>query len=356
MPVDLEFLRDLLSAPGPSGFEEPAQEVVRRYAAAVASPETDVVGNVVAEVNPGGAHQVVITGHVDQIGLQVTWVNDGGFVYFDAIGSVAPLLLPGRALVVHGRGGPVRGVVGKKPTHVIPEAERNQAPPLHEQWIDIGAAGRDAALERIGVGDPITFEPNFAELSPGVVACQGLDDRTGVYVAFRALRLYADKPGKARLTALSTVQEETRFLGAMVGARRLAPDVMLVADGDFATDQPEVEPRKAGGALSLGGGVVLARGGATNPRLLTLALEVAAAEGVPVQVKAYPSETSTDNDVLQAAGVGTAAMNIGVAIRYMHSPNEVCATADLEAAAQLVAALARRIGEVVEPGYFVPRV
>jgi len=354
MTVDLEFLRDLLTAPGPSGFEEPVQEVVRRYVAAH-GPATDVVGNVTAEVNPQGSPQVVVTGHADQIGLQVTYIDDDGFVFFDKVGSIAPLLLPGRTVVIQGPRGPVRGVVGKKPTHLIADADRAAAPPLHEQWIDVGAAGRNAAEERVALGDPVTFEANFLELAPGVVASQALDNRTGVYVAFRSLALYAERPGAARLTALSTVQEETRFLGAMVQARRLQPEVMIVVDGDFATDQPEVDARQAGGELRCGAGPCLARGGATNPRLFALAAEVAAAEGIPVQVKAYPGETATDNDVLQAAGLGTAALNIGVPIRYMHSPSEVCDASDLETSAHLVAALARRLGEVTEPDFFIPR-
>jgi len=356
MTADVEFLRTLCLAPGPSGFEEPVQEVVRRRVAALAAPRTDVVGNVTAGVNPEGSPHVVVAGHADQIGLQVTYVDDDGFVYFEKLGSIDPLLLPGRAVVIHAAAGPVAGVVGKRPTHMIPEAERGRAPEIHEQWIDIGAAGRDEALRRIAYGDPATFSPSFIELAPGIVAGQAMDDRCGVYCAVRALELYAAEAGAAHLTALSTVQEETRFTGAHAQARQLAPDCMIVIDGDFATDQPEVDPRKAQGAATLGGGPILGRGGASNPRLHVLATEVAAAEGIVVQHKAYPGDTQTDNEVLQIAGGGAAALNIGLPMRYMHSPHEVAHLDDLEASARLVAALARRLGEVFRPGCFVPGV
>jgi endoglucanase len=356
MTADIGFLRELVTAPGPSGFEQPVQEVVRRRIAAVATPETDVLGNVTATVNPGSAPHVVMAAHADQIGLQVTWVDEQGFVYFDRLGSVEPLLLPGRAVVIQGRQGAVDGVVGKRPTHLIPEAERGKAAEVCDQWIDIGAPDRAAALARVACGDPITFSPHFVELAGGIVSGRALDDRGGVYVVVRALELYAGAPGAAALTALSTVQEETRYMGAQVQARRQQPDCMIVVDADFATDQPEVEPRRAGGTLVLGGGPSLGRGGATNPRLLALFEEVAAAEAITVQIKAYPGDTQTDNEHLQTAGAGTAAINLGLPVRYMHSPHEVAHLDDLEASARLVAAFARRVGEVFESGCFTPRV
>jgi len=352
---DVAFLRDLVTAAGPSGFEQPAQEVVRRRVAGVAAPETDVLGNVVATVNPEGAPNLVIAAHVDQIGLQVTWVDDRGYLYFEKLGGVDSLLLAGRAVVVAGRGGPVPGVIGKRPTHMIPEAERGKAPAVNEHWIDIGASGRDDALRRVACGDPVVFEPHFLELGGHVVAGRAIDDRAGVYVVVRALELYAADSGRAALTAVSTVQEETRYMGAHVQSRRQRPDCLVVVDAEFATDQPEVEPRKAGGTAALGGGPTMGRGGGSNGVLFGLVRDVAEAEGIPVQVKAFPGDTQTDNEWLQTAGGGTAALNLGVPVRYMHSPHEVADLDDLEAAARLLAAVARRVGEVFEPGYFTPK-
>jgi endoglucanase len=329
---------------------------VRLWTERFAPCRTDVLGNLTSDVNPEGAPHVVVNAHVDQIGLQVTWVDDAGFVYFDKVGGVDPLLLPGRHMCVRTSAGPVHGVVGKKPTHLIPETDRGKASEIREQWLDIGARSRDEALARIAIGDPITFAPDFVELSGGIVASQAMDDRCGVYVAFRALELYAADPGAARLTALSTVQEETRFAGARGQARVLSPDFMVVIDGDFATDQPTVEPARAQGAAVLGGGPILGRGGASNPRLHALATDVAAAEGIAIQHKAYPGDTQTDNEVLQVAGGGVAALNIGIPMRYMHSPQEVACLDYLEAAARLLAALARRLGEVGGSGSFIPGV
>ncbi len=272
-------------------------------------------------------------------------MDEEGFVSVERIGGVAPPLVPGRHFVIHGRGGPVHAVGGRKPSHIIPLEDRRTAPELHEQFLDIGAAGRDAALARVSVGDPATFTPDFVELSPGIVATQALDDRAGVYVMVRALELYAADPGPAWLAGHATVHEETTFMGAKALALRLRPDVLVVLDGDSCSDTPAAGAKELAGEVRLGAGPVLARGAGSGERLVALAREVAAEEGIPVQVKAYPGETETDADELMADGTA-ATLTVGLPMRYIHSPFEVAAVADLEATARLVAALARRVGDL----------
>ena len=344
MTADIELLRTLCLAPGPSGFEAPVQEVVRRRLAPLGRPAGDPLGNLWLSVGSAAGPQVIMAAHADQIGLIVTFVDEHGYLSVEKIGGVAPLLVPGREFVVHGTRGAVRAVGGRKPTHIIPEAERDTAPPLHEQFLDIGAASREAAQERVAVGDAVTFAPSFVELSPGMVATQALDDRAGVYAVVRALELYAAAPGGSRLTGLSTVHEETTFMGARAQALRTTPDVVIVVDADFCSDTPAADARRLGGEVRLGAGPVLGRGAGSNHALLDLAVAVAAAEGVPVQLKAAPEATSTDADELMAAG-RAATLSLSLPVRYMHSPFEVAHGDDLEAAARLVAALARRLGE-----------
>lgn len=353
MSADAELLRSLCLAPGPTGFEAPAQEVVRRRLAALGDVQADPLGNVWLDVGPAGGPQVVVAAHADQIGLIVTYADEHGYLYVEKIGGVAPLLVPGRHFVIHAAAGPVHAVGGKKPTHIIPADEREKAPPLDEQFLDIGASSQEEALARVAIGDPITFTPEFIELSPGVFGTQALDDRAGVYCLVRALELYAAAPGAARLTGVSTVHEETTFMGAKAQAKRLTPAVMIVVDGDFCSDTPAADAKKLAGEVKLGAGPVLGRGAGSNQRLLALAREVAAAEGIAVQIKAYPEASSTDADELMATGVAT--LSLSLPVRYMHSAFEVAHTGDLEAAARLVAALARRAGEVWAGDSFEPR-
>jgi len=342
----IDLLRGLCLAPGPTGFEAPVQEIVRRRLEALGPVAGDPLGNVWGEVRGGaGSPFVAVAAHADQIGLIVTHVDEDGYVFVARIGGVSPVLVPGRHFVIHARGGDVHAVGGRKPTHIIPLEDRDKVPPLHEQFLDIGARGRAAALERIAVSDPVTFMPDFIELSPGVVATQALDDRGGVYAMIRALELYAEEPGAARLAGFSTVHEETTFMGAKALARRLRPDVVVVLDGDFCSDTPAAGAKELAGAVKLGAGPVLSRGAGSSERLVRVALEEAAAGGIPVQVKAYPGQTDTDADELMAAE-GAVTLTLGLPMRYMHSSYEVASIDDLEAAARLVAALARRAGDV----------
>jgi putative aminopeptidase FrvX len=354
VPIDIDLMRDLCAAPGPTGFEAPVQDVVRRRLSAVAASQGDPLGSVWATVGAGQGPQVVATAHVDQIGLLVTYVDEDGFLYFDAVGSVDPQLLPGREVVVHGAGGAVDGVVGRRPTHSIPVAERGKAPEIKEQFIDVGAQGREAALQRVAVGDPITFAPRFLALGDGLFAAPAFDNRGGVYAVLRALELYAAEPGAAALTGLFTVHEETTFMGARSQALRLAPAALIVVDGDFASDTPAVDARKLGGDVRLGAGPVLGRGTGSNAPLFALARDTSRQVGVAVQIKAYGGPTQTDADELMAAGTA-ATLSLGLPMRYMHSPFEVAAPEDFEGAATLIAALTRRIGEVWKPDFFVPR-
>jgi len=355
MATDLDFLRDLCAAPAPTGFEAPAQEIVRRRLAGIATTEGDPLGNVWADVVPDGSPHVVVAAHNDQIGLIVTYVDEQGYVSFDKIGGVDAQLLPGRNLVVHGRGGPVNGVVGRRPSHKMTSEERAKAPDLHEQWLDLGAASRDEALELVQIGDPITFPANFLPLANGRYASPAFDNRAGVYVCARALEHYASAPAAAKLTALATVHEETTFMGAKAMALRWQPDVMIVVDVDFASDDPGMDAKKLGGEVKLGAGPVLHRGAASNQALLALAREVAAAEGIPVQVKALPGRTSTDAQELMASGQA-ATLSFSIPVRNMHSAFEVMQPDDAEAGALLAAAVARRVAEGWDREHLVPRV
>ena len=354
MSADVELLRSLCLAPGPTGFEAPAQEVVRRRLAPLGEVKADPLGDIWLDVGPAGGPQVVVTAHADQIGLIVTFVDEHGYVSFDKIGGVDAQLLPGRNLVVHGPGGPVNGVVGRRPSHKMTSEERAKAPDLHEQWLDLGAASRDEALELVQIGDPITFPAVFLPLANGRYASPALDNRAGVYACVRALEHYAAAPAAAKLTALATVHEETTFMGAKAMALRWQPDVVIVVDVDFASDDPGMDAKKLGGEVKLGAGPVLHRGAASNQALLALAREVAAAEGIPVQVKALPGRTSTDAEELMASGQA-ATLSFSIPVRNMHSAFEVMQPDDAEAGALLAAAVTRRVAEGWTPERYVPR-
>lgn len=350
--LDAELLRDLCLAHGVSGYEEPVQALVQDRLAPTAESSVDVLGNLIASIGPEAGPQVVIAAHCDQIGLVVASVDENGYVSIVGVGMVDAQLAEGRELVILSESGPVAAVGGKPPVHLLPQDAPGTVRDVRDQWLDIGARSRDEALERVAPGDPIVPKPSFVQLSPGIFAGQAMDDRSGVYAVIRAAEIYAVRPGNARLDVLSSICEETGKLGARGQAMALRPQCTIIVDVEHATDQPGVGAKKGRSICELGRGPVLARGSCSNKRLLALARDVAAEEGIAVQIVASPAPTYTDADELQG-WPGAANLNLGIPLRYMHSPLEVCCGDDLEDTAHLLAALTRRIGEVYEPGYFV---
>ncbi|HXD49827.1 MAG TPA: M42 family peptidase, partial [Gemmatimonadaceae bacterium] len=154
-PSSLAFLKRLLDTPAPSGFESPAAKVWREEAASFADKvTTDVAGNSMAEVNPGGSPTIMLDGHIDEIGLIVQYIDDDGFIYPSPIGGWDPQVLVGQRIRFIGRNGDVLGVIGKKPIHLMKSADRDVASKLTDLWVDIGATTRAEAEGRINVGDP----------------------------------------------------------------------------------------------------------------------------------------------------------------------------------------------------------
>jgi endoglucanase len=145
------------------------------------------------------------------------------------------------------------------------------------------------------------------------------------------------------VTAVATAQEEIGYSGggARPSATGLEADVAIVVDVTHATDHPGAEKKKHGD-IKLGKGPVLSRGSAVNTVVFELLVEAAEAEGIPYALQAAPRVTGTDADAIYTAHRGVATGLVSVPNRYMHSPNEMVALEDLERAAQLLAAFARR--------------
>jgi len=334
----LTFLEELVNAPSPSGFEQAAQSVVREYAGKFADEvATDVMGNVIAVVNPGGKPRVMLAGHCDEIGFMVRYITDQGFIHFSPIGGVDAHLVPGQKVTVHGAKGPVRGVVGKKAIHLMEPEERKKVLQFHQQWIDIGAASKEEAEKRVDVGDPVTFAANFEPLSGDLAVARGFDDKMGSFVVIEALRLAAQKKLKAAVFAVSTVQEEIGARGAHTSAFAIDPDVAIAVDVTHATDYPDAD-KKRFGETRLGGGPVLHRGANMNPVVTQRLLGAAKKARIDYQMIGVPGASGTDAWAMQLVRGGTASSVVSVPLRYMHTPIEVLDMRDLETTSRLLAA------------------
>jgi endoglucanase len=342
------LLEGLLTSPGPSGHEgQPAR--VWRDACAVFAQEVGVdhVGSSFARVaGTGGGPTLAIVGHIDEIGLHVSHIDDNGFLRFGQVGGWDPIVLVGQRVVLQTRDGAVPGVIGRKPIHLLKDEDRKKVPELRDLHIDIGAADGDEARARVRIGDVAVIDAAPLLYPHDRVVSRSLDNRVGCYVAAEAARLVAESGGApGDVLAMAVAQEETSFAGARTSAFAHEPDLAVVVDLTFATDQPGIEL----GPIThhkMGSGPVIARGTTLHPRIFELLHEAGEQEGIAFTVESLGRATGTDVDAIHLSRAGVPSGLVSVPSRYMHSPVEMVSLEDIDAAARLIAAFARRL----EPG------
>jgi putative aminopeptidase FrvX len=337
-------LRSLLTAHGPSGYETAPAAVFRDAASAFAEVVTDVMGSVWARV-PGtaGGPTLAIVGHIDEIGLIVSHIDDDGFLRFRGVGGWDPQILVGQRVVLGTREGAIPGVVGKKPIHLLKEEERKKVARVEELHIDIGAKDGEEARDLVRVGDVAVIDGEPFELPNGRAVSRSMDNRLGCYVAYEAARLVSEAGGApGDVVAVANVQEETTFGGSSTTAYSLRPDVALVVDVTHETSAPGVSPNQIG-SHPFGSGPVLERGSNVNPRVFERLHDTAEAEGIPFTIAASARHTGTDLDAIHASRGGVPSGGVSIPLRYMHSPVEMVQLDDVANAARLIAAFARAL-------------
>jgi len=340
------FLKDLVEAPSPSGFEQPAQEVYRNYVKAFSDKvTTDVTGNVIAYKKGKGKVRLMLVAHADEIGMMVKYIDENGFIYFNAIGNIDPSLLPGLKLDIYHNGEKIRGVVGKKPIHAIKQDDdMHCAPKLEELWIDIGAKNQKEANKKVAIGDFITFDKGLEKLSSHLITTKGTDNKVGVFVVGEVLKALAGQKIDANLYAATTVQEELGFRGAITSAFNIDPQIGIAIDVCLATDHPGISKAKYG-ECGLGKGPTLAVGANINPRVLELLKKAAGKAGVTYQIEAIASNTKTDAKAIQTTKSGVATGLVSIPNRYMHTPVEVISLKDLEGAVKILTEFVKQIND-----------
>jgi putative aminopeptidase FrvX len=339
-------LRRLLTAAGPSGYERaPAAaftDIARTFTDDV---QTDLMGSVVARVGgtSPGAPVLAIVGHIDEIGLIVTHIDDDGFLSMTGVGGWDPQILVGQRLQLLTRNGPIPAVVGKKPIHLLKEDERKKVPEMRDLHIDIGAPDGDAARAAVRVGDVAVIAGEPVELLGDRVISRAMDNRLGCWIALEAARLVAEGGGApGDVAAVGAVQEEITFGGARTTAYALRPDVAIAVDVTHATDAPGIDVKQQG-KHELGGGAVIERGSTLHPAVFELLYETAEREGIAHTVQVSARATGTDADAIHISRGGVPTGLVSIPLRYMHSPVEMVQLSDIEACARLIAAFARSL-------------
>ncbi len=331
-------LFQLLAAHGPTGREREAAGLWADMAGTFASVERDRLGSAIASVGPADAPAVLLLGHIDQIGLIITHIEDEGVLRIRGLGGWDPRVLVGQSVSVRTTHGDIPGVIGSVPIHLQKGDERTSGTLMKDLWIDIGASDGDHARSLVKIGDDAIVGAGPTMLAGTRLTSRALDDRVGAWAALEALRIVAAGSPQIRVVATGCVLEETLGDGARLVTDHVAPSVALVIDVTHAADVPMINKGDTG-PQALGKGPVLTRGLGLDEGVFAALEAAATAAGVAYGIEAMPGpSTHTDVDNALDAVRGVRAGLIGIPLRHMHSPAEVCDLIDLDGTAAVLAA------------------
>lgn len=342
----LELFRELTEAPGVPGFEEPVRAVLRRHLSPLGEILQDRLGSLVARKE--GTHlqpRVMVAGHMDEIGFLVTRITDEGYLKFQTLGGWWSQVMLAQRVRVWTRQGPVLGVIGSKPPHLLEEEERKKPVDPKDMYIDVGATSREEA-ERFGIrpGDPVVPDSPFTVLhNPKLMVAKAWDNRFGCAAVVEILRALQDDPHPNTVYGVCSVQEEVGLRGAQTASHLVQPDVGIALDTGIAGDTPGVKPDEAQGKLGKGP-VILLYDATMIPhvRLRDLVVDTAEQEGIPYQFDRV-ARGGTDAGRIHTFGVGVPSVVIGAPVRYIHSHNAVLHRDDFDHTVRLVTAVIRRL-------------
>ena len=350
----LKFLYKLLETPSTSGYEEQIQKVVKNYIKDFASYlKIDLHGNLIVGINTKAPRSVMLSGHCDQIGFMVKYIDKNGFVHIHPVGGIDFGVVPGSRAIIKSKNGIVSGVFGRRAIHLQkPDERQNMKLASEENWIDIGAKDQKEACKLIEVGDPVTFELGVSELKNNLISSPGLDDKVGCFVAIETLKKLAKTKLDVAVYAVSSVQEEVGLRGATTASYSINPEVGIAIDVTHSTDNPGFPSSNKSTDKKLGLGPTISRGLNTNPIVEKMLFKTAKDLKLKVQTDLYPYPGGTDASAMQINRNGVATNSIGIPCRYMHTTNEVVSLYDIEMAVKLLVGFIKNIKKSTD---FTPR-
>ncbi len=330
-----EALFQSLSMAAPSGSEGQVTNLFRDFVSPyVDEVTTDANGNCIAHKRGSGS-KIMLMAHADEIGLMISYIDDRGFLYFKEIGGIDTNILPTQQVIIMGKQGSIKGVIGRKPIHLQEKSDNKKDLSPEDLWIDIVATCKEDALAKVQIGSVATFDPNATDLSESLVLSKSLDDRIGLAVLMGIAQNLPQLDTDADIYLVASVQEELGARGAKMITESIRPDIGIAIDVTHATDYPSMSPAKDGD-IALGKGPVIPLGPNMTKGINQSLAAIADSKSIPYQVEAIAKPTGTDAREIQVAASGIKTGLISIPCRYMHTPSEVVSLADSDNAIALL--------------------
>jgi endoglucanase len=321
------IIQKLVETPGPSGFEYEIRDAIKDMIGEAADEiRVDALGNLIARkgTKTDQGMRVMISAHIDEIGLMVTHIDKNGFARFTNIGGINPLTCyGGRVLFMDG----TRGVIG------MDGLERGKTPKLTDLYIDVGATSAEDCP--VSVGDVCGFERPFLDLGKRMVA-KSMDDRIAAAISIEALKRLESTPHEVHF--VFSTQEEVGLRGATTAAFGIDPEVGFAVDVTQSGDMPRPNTKMA---TALGDGPAIKVRDSSfiaDPKLVDWMVKTAEAAEIPYQLEVLEAG-GTDGRAIQLTRSGVPAGCVSIACRYIHSPSEMVDSDDVENAVKLLVAL-----------------
>ena len=348
MTITNELLEELTNAYGPSGFEGPVRDIMRRELGPLSDHiEVDGIGSLIARKNgTSDSPRIMIAAHMDEVGLMVKYVTDEGYIKFQTLGGWLDSALVGQRWIILTRKGPVHGITGMKTVHVMTPEERTAGFKRDDMFLDVGAKNKEHAEVLLGIrpGDPIAPDSKFEALNGSdYLLGKAWDDRIGLAIMIEVMRSIQESPIQGTLFAVSTVQEEVGLRGAKTSSFLVNPDIGINIESGVAADYPGITQDEAQERLGNGPGIFLHDTTMLpNLKLRDLVIEVAEKNNIPLQFEVLAGY-GEDGAEMQRAFGGAPVVNVSVPVRYLHTHNGIIHRRDIDQTAQLVAKLVQRL-------------
>ncbi len=349
----VDLLEQLSNRFGVSGFENEVRDWISEKVRDLADNiETDALGNLIVRMNPGRDFTLMLDAHMDEIGVMVSHVEEGGFLRFALLGGWDSRILAGQQVEIRSREGKrYRGVIGALPPHVQTSEDQKKPWKSEDLFIDVGAESKEAVFAMgIGPGTPATLAYPFQILTEHRVMGKALDDRVGCAVLIRCLEYFTENLPGFTVVANFAVGEEVGLRGAKTAGYQIQPDVALVLEGTVGADTPGTPGHKCPSRLGKGPAISVAdKSIIVDPAFVRFIEHAADTLKIPWQHK-VPLYGGTDAGPIHLSRGGVRTGIISVPCRYIHSPSSVVDLRDFEQTVALVIEVARRAPEIGESG------
>jgi len=348
------LLKKLTEANGIPGHEAEVRQVVKTYLEKVGDLSQDNIGSLICTLtDTPETPRVMLAGHIDEIGFMVKHITKEGFLRFLPLGGWFDQVLLGHRVVVQTHKGPVVGVIGAKPPHLLTDEERKKVVKKKDMYIDIGATSlKEVEDAGVRTGDPVVPQADFTILANSkTYLSKAFDDRVGTALMIQALQTLKEAGSPNRVVGVATVMEEVGLRGASTSVEAVNPDVAIVLESDIAGDVPGIEEEQSAIKLGQGPSVLLYdRRMIPNLKLRDLVMLTAAELEIPLQMSLIEGG-ATDGGAIHLHKIGVPTVVIGVPARHIHSHSSIIHREDYDRALTLLIELVKRLDAETVSGF-----